>query len=141
MKKKTFKKILLTGGAVLMLLCITLAVHIYLVTRPKPVNEKTVFMARVDFHQDISQEDASKITAWLYRQQGVDHVLCNPESDIAVFTYRPARADADDIAQRLTADLHYNGQRFLPSKEQLKTGCPVAVNSFAYKLVKYFKNI
>lgn len=125
MKKRTVLKVVGIGLSVLLFLSIILAVHIYMVTRPEAATNKTVAMARLDFKQNIQQADADKITAWLYQQQGIDHVLCNSQSSIAVFTFHPVKANADNIVESLRSTLHYKVDRFMPSKEDMKKGCPV----------------
>jgi len=125
MKKRTWKTFALGALSVAGLLVILLAAHIYIVTRPKPIDANTRAMARIDILQPITQADADKITGWLYRQKGVDHVLVNPQSNIAVFTFFPVRTTANQVVSALKAQLPYKAQRFLPSGKALKSGCPV----------------
>ena len=141
MKKRTWKSIAFGVLAVFGLLVIVLSVHIYIVTRPKPINTGTRAMARIDIRQPITQADADKITAWLYRQKGVDHVLVNPESDIAVFTFFPIRTTADQVVRDFKASMPYKAERFIPSEEALKGGCPVASTSTTYKIYSWLKSI
>ena len=141
MTRKTIKKIALGALSFLALMIIVLAVHIYVVTRPK-VDEHTRIMARIDMNKYIDQQDADKITAWLYQQNGVDHVLCNPKTSIAVFTYSPLKANANSIAANLIANLNYpDAKRYIPSEAEMKGGCPVASTSFTYKAYSFIKHI
>ncbi len=89
-------KMVLTIAGVIAFLALVLAVHIYMVTRPR-TDVHARAMARIDLHQPIGRTDADSITAWLYRQKGVDHVLVNPKSAIAVFTFSPVLANAGQI--------------------------------------------
>lgn len=141
MKKQTLKKILWISFSSVLLLTAVLAVHIYMVTRPKAPDSTTRIMARFDFKQTINKYDADKITSWLYSKNGVDHVLCNDKSGIAVFTYYPVKANADKLLQQMKNDLHYNAARFMPSKEQMASGCPVAAGSFTSKVYHSFSNL
>jgi hypothetical protein len=141
MKKRTLKKILTGALSVFLLIVAILCVHIYIVTRPKAPTEHTRVMARVDFKQDINQEDAAKITAWLYKQKGVDHALVNPKSKIAIFTFFPVKADGNDIVKNLNTDLNYKAVRYIPTEADLKGSCPVSPNSFSYKFYKTIKQI
>jgi hypothetical protein len=142
MQKKTFKKIMTATLSVFMLLVLVLGIHIYVVTRVKPPSEHTRVMARVDFKQHLDQGDADKITAWLYQQKGVDHVLVNPKSQIAIFTYFPVRADANDIVQHLRSSLNYkNAERYILTASDLSKSCPVASTSFSYKVYNTIKHI
>ncbi len=133
---------MLSTGVVLLVLFLVLMIHIYVATRPKPMDERAVAMARIDIHQDITPADADKIGAWLYQQKGVDHVLCNPKTAIVVFTFHPVKVSANQIVTDFKASLNYPmATRFLPNAGDLKGGCPVASNSFSYKAYKFIKNI
>jgi hypothetical protein len=98
-------------------------------------------MARIDFKQDINQEDADKITAWLYQQKGVDHIFINTKTETAVFTFYPVKVSADQIAQDLRSTFHYKAERFMPNARDLKSGCPVSSNSISFKIYTSIKNI
>ena len=50
------KKILITTVSAVLLLIITLAVHIYMVSRPKAPDAFTMAMARIDIKQPINQD-------------------------------------------------------------------------------------
>jgi hypothetical protein len=123
MKKRTWKRIGLTVLSLFVLGLIVLAIHIYVVTRPG-VDARTRIMARIDIRQAIDGQDAEKITAWLYRQKGVDHVLVNPQSDIVIFTFAPMQNSAGRIVQDFKNSLPYKAERYLPAKEEMKGGCP-----------------
>ncbi len=120
---------------------LVLCVHIYIVTRPKAPDTHTIVMARIDIKQDIHEDEAQKITAWLYRQNGVDHVLCNPESDIVVFTFYPIKTSADTIVHQFKSNFNYDAARYVPSADELKGGCPVAATSMSYKTYSFIKKI
>ena len=128
MQKRKWKRIALTILSVMVLGVVVLAVHIYVVTRPR-VDATTRILARIDIKQDIDQADAEKITAWLYRQKGVDHVMVNPQTDIAIFSFAPLQNDADRIVADFTRQMPYKALRYKPSAEEMKSGCPVAANS------------
>jgi len=141
MKKETVKKILLWAGGIFVCLVLMLAVHIYLVTRPKAPDANTRIMARLDIKQPITQEDADHITSWLYDQKGIDHVLVNPKSQIAIFTFAPIKTNGDEIAKKFTAALHYDAVRYMPSEEEMMKGCPVKARSITAKVYKVFTHI
>lgn len=140
MKKVSLRKTLIYSASAFVLLSVALCLHIYLVTVPK-ADTHTVAMARIDFKQDINQQDADRITAWLYRQKGVEHVLCNPQTETAVFTFYPVKVSADRIAADLRSTLHYKAQRFVPSEKDLQSGCPVSSGSLSYKIYSSIKRI
>ncbi len=141
MKKKLVKKIAVYSASVLGLLVLILCVHIYLVTRPKAPDASTRIMARIDIKKQISQTDAEKITAWMYQQKGIDHVLVNPESDILVFTYSPLQTNANKVLADLKAGLQIPAERVVPTEAEMKSGCPVAPTSFSYKAYSFIKKI
>lgn len=128
MRNKWLKRILVAIGSVVFLLVITLVVHLYVVKASKAPDANTRIMARMDFGQDINAEDADKITTWLYQQKGIDHVLCNAATDIAVFSFYPVQTSADKVINDFKQNFDYKAERFLPSQDDLKKGCPVAVN-------------
>jgi len=141
MKKRTWQRLALAILSVTGLLMIVLAVHVYIVTRPRSIDASTRAMARIDILQPITQADADKITVWFYQQKGVDHVLVNPQSNIAVFTFFPVRTTANQVADNFKVHMPYKAERFIPSPEALKRGCPVASSSTMYNIYSWLKNI
>lgn len=140
MKTKKIKKILAWTGATLLMLLLVLAVHIWWVYRPK-IDANTKVMARIDIKQPINNQDAKKISTWLYQQQGVDHVLVNPDTRIVIFTFYPIKASGNSIAKSFKADLHYNSDRYMPTEQALASSCPVASSSFYFKVYKFIDHI
>jgi YD repeat-containing protein len=130
-----------TISAVVVLLALLLAVHIYVVTRPR-ADGRTRAMARIDLHQSISKTDADSITAWLYRQKGVDRVLVNPKSAIAVFVFSPVMTNANAIVRAFKASLPYSrAERYLPAGAQLKRGCPMTATPVTNKIYQFLKQL
>ena len=140
MKNNFFKKILIWGTSVTMFLAIVLAIHIYIVTRPK-TDAYTRVMARIDIKQQINQDDANKIATWLYQQQGIDHVLINPKTDIVIFTFSPLKTTANEVVSNFKSNLNYKAERFMPTQDELANSCPVATTSVTYKVYHFFKQI
>jgi len=138
--KKTIKKILLYGSATFLFLVLVLAVHIYFVYRPAP-DKNTRVMARIDIKQQITRNDANSITAWLYHQKGIDHVLVNPQTNIVIFTFYPVKTTGDQVVRSFKANFNLKAERFMPSDEQLKSSCPMAASSFTYKVYKLIAKI
>ncbi|MEO8414355.1 MAG: hypothetical protein ABI472_11880 [Ginsengibacter sp.] len=134
--KKLFKRILIAFG----FLTVVLAIHIYWVTRPKAVNPKTIVMARIDIKNSLNQQDADKIQTWLYQQNGVNHVLVNPTSKIAIFTFYPARASADAIVHKFQASFNYDAKRHVPTREEIANSCPALPDNLTQKISSYVKN-
>ncbi|HVM89195.1 MAG TPA: hypothetical protein VMT76_13480 [Puia sp.] len=126
--------------SVLLFLFIILALHVYLATRSR-IDAFTRIMERIDIRQPVNQQDAEKITSWLYRQNGVDHVLCNAKTGIVVFTFSPLKANGNDILKKFAAYLNYpDATRFTPSEKELQESCPAA-SSFTYKVYNYLKHL
>jgi hypothetical protein len=138
--KKTIKKILLYGSATFLFLVFVLAVHIYFVYRPAP-DANTRVMARIDIKQQITGDDANKISAWLYHQKGIDHVLVNPQTNIVIFTFYPVKTTGDKIAKDFKSNFSFKAERILPNEANLKNGCPVAASSYTYKFYKLITKI
>ncbi|HEY8928211.1 MAG TPA: hypothetical protein VIM55_03410 [Mucilaginibacter sp.] len=133
---KTLKKVLLYSLGTLLLLLAVLAAHIYYVYRPK-ADASTKVMARMDIKQQLTQEDVNKITAWMYHQKGIDHVLVSPESNIVIFTFYPVKTTGDQIVKDFKANFSFPAERFKPTAENLKSSCPVASTSYGYKIYKF----
>lgn len=141
MQKRTWKRIVLTAVAVTGTGIVVLAFHIWWVMRPR-VDAKTRVMARIDLHQPIRAADADQITAWLYRQKGVDHVFVNPQNEITLFTYSPLQNNANTITQNFCRQLDYpHAVRIVPSEAEMAMGCPVAGASLAYKVYRFVNHI
>lgn len=140
-KKNLVKRALKYAALTLLFLFVILVIHIVVVTRPR-VDRTTRVMARIDIHQSMTKSDADKTTAWLYQQNGVDHALCNPSTQIAIFTFSPIKANADNIAAKFREYLHYpNARRYVPTEKEMQGGCPVASTSFVYKTVKFLNHL
>jgi hypothetical protein len=102
-----------------------LVVHVYLETGHR-MGGAGLVMARIDLHQPIGRTDADSISAWLYRQKGVSHVVVNSQRAIALFTFAPAKNNANGIVRAFKASMPYGrAERYLPSAEIMKSGCPV----------------
>jgi len=140
MMKKTIKKILLYSLGTVLFLVLVLAVHIYFVYRPAP-NANTRVMARIDIKQPITQDEANKITSWMAHEKGIDHAVVNAQNQNVVFTFFPLKTTGDQVTKDFKSNFALKAERFIPSGEQMKSGCPVASTSYAYKIYKVISNI
>ena len=138
--KKTIKKILHYGAATFLFLAVVLAFHIYYYYRPAP-DASTKIMARIDIKQQINQAEANEIASWLCHQKGIDHVLVNPQTSIVIFTFYPVKTSGDQVVKSFKSNFNLKAERFMPSDEQLKNGCPMAASSFTYKVYKLVTKI
>jgi hypothetical protein len=142
MKKRTIKKIVIISLSSLLFLFAVLCIHIYVMMKPRPASEKTIAMARIDFKQDINQADADKITSWLYSQKGVQHVLCNQQTKIAIISFYPVKVNADKLTENLASSLNLKAVRFMPSQADMMKGCPaIASSSFSYKVYTFMNRV
>lgn len=141
MKLKKAKKILLGAISIFSILVAILVIHIYWVTRPKAPDNSTIAMARIDIKEPISEQSSHQITTWLYQQKGVDHVLINQSTRIAIFTYYPIKTNADEIVGNLKKSLSFKVERFVPNEAQMKSGCPINANSPSYIVSKYLNQL
>jgi|SRR3569833_933429 len=140
MKTKTIKKTAIWSVSTLLFLVIVTVAHIWWAYHPR-IDANTKVMARIDIKQPVGLADAGKISAWLYHQKGVDHVLVNPDSRIVVFTFYPIKASGNEIVKNFRADLHYAAGRFIPTQKALAGSCPMAGSSFYYKVYKFIDHI
>jgi hypothetical protein len=118
-----------------------LGIHIYMVTRPR-ADGHSRGMVRIDLHQRIDQGDADRIAGWLRRQRGVDHVLVNRGTAIAVFTYWPGTANPGLIMRAFRDSLPYSrAERYLPGAAEVSKGCPLRAAPVTNKVYEFFKQI
>src|SRR5579872_1164436 len=95
------KKVILWVGTLLQLLIAAVTIHVYLVMRPKAPDERTRIMARIDFSRRLTAADSAAVTSWLYRRDGVEHVLCNPAGKLVVFSFFAKRTSANRVINDL----------------------------------------
>ncbi|HEV2355650.1 MAG TPA: hypothetical protein VGR89_15490 [Puia sp.] len=120
---------------------VALAGHVYMVTHAQ-VDSRSRGMVRIDLHQPIGQADADRITAWLHRQKGVDHVLVSTRSAITVFTYSPLVANAGRIASAFRDSLPYSrAVRYLPSETEIKRSCPLRATPLTNAVYEFLKRV
>lgn len=135
------RKIFRITIGVFVFLSIVLAIHIYIVTRPKALDPQSLIMARIDIKDSIDTDDANKITSWLYQQKGINHVLVNPKTRIVVFTFFPVKTSGDQIVKNFQASFNYQATRYVPTEAEIQSGCPVISNPVGSKLYTYIKHI
>lgn len=141
MTKNKVNRIFKITMGVFLFLSVVLAIHIYIVTRPKAIDPHALVMARIDIKDPIGTDDASKITTWLYQQKGIDHVLVNPKSHIVVFTFFPVKTTGDEIVKNFQTAFNYQATRYMPTQEEIDNGCPVIGNPVGSKVYTYIKHI
>ena len=142
MKKNSIKRTLIWGGAIFAFLVLVLAVHIYVVTRPKVISPYSRTMARIDLHRPITQDDAANITAWLRQQKGVENAYVSPKSDKAIFLFFTAQTTGNKVVEDFKDQMHYDSAvRFLPKAGDYEKSCPVVAVAYTEKIAKFFRHI
>ncbi len=134
--KKLFNRIMLVFG----ILTMVLAIHIYWVTRPKAPDPHKIIMAEIDIKNHLNEDDAAKIQTWLYQQKGVNHVVVNPKTQIAIFTFYPAKASGDQIVHNFQTSFNYDAKRYVPTKEEMANSCPALPASVTDKISSFIKH-
>lgn len=134
--KKLFNRIMMIFG----FLTLVLAIHIYWVTRPKAPDPTTIVMAEIDIKNSLNQDEADRIKTWLYQQKGVNHVVVNPNTQIALFTFYPAKVSGDEIVHNFQTSFSYDAKRYVPTKEEIANGCPALPPSFTEKISSFIKH-
>lgn len=128
MKISLFKKVLLAAAAVLVIGGAVLGVHIYQVTKLKPMDPNAIALARIDFKGPISEEAASQCYTWFVAQPGVNRIQLNRQYQNAVLAYYPTRLNATNLIDSFIHVFKVDAARFQPSKAEMMKGCPVAFN-------------
>lgn len=136
MTKKTRRNVIRGVLITASLLVLVLVVHIYLV-RKSPVNPDKVVMARLDIEQKITAQNANQIHTWLYNQKGVQNVLVNPTSKIAIFTYYPSKVSGESIVSNFKKALPFAIKQYIPSQKEMESGCP-AIGGGIFKTVGFY---
>jgi hypothetical protein len=142
MKKSTIKRTLLWSVSVFLFLVLVLAVHIYVVTRPKVISPYSRTMVRIDMHQPINQHDADTIYSWLVKQKGMDKAYVNLKADKVFFLFFTTQNKGSDIVQNFKEQLHYDSaQRYMPTSAEYQTSCPVVAVQYTDKIARFFRHI
>lgn len=135
MRKKLIKIGAWTFG-VLFALFIVLAVHIYSVTKPVYYDNNDLQLARIDFRQDLDAAEASKVRSFVMAMPGVQNVMFNEHDRTLVYGYTLGQQTSENVFTSLMRSGDYKAVRFIPTEEQMASGCPMGggnKNSFVYR--------
>ncbi|MGY6559298.1 MAG: heavy-metal-associated domain-containing protein [Nitritalea sp.] len=137
------KKIILGAVAIVFLLVATLAVHIYLVTKPKqevPGKLNHQAMIRIEFPEALDSLKGKDIHAFVSQVEGVRTARMNADAGHVVLIYDQRKTAPADIAQLINADFNAGATVFKPSDEMLAQSCPaINKNSLTYRLGAFFQ--
>lgn len=105
-----------------------LGAHIYWVTRPHQPDAQTLVLVRLDFPKPITASERPDMLQWFNRQPGIHKSVCEPPNQQLVFGYYPAQTNANQVVQDFNAHFNQSARRYLPSTQQMKSGCPIGRN-------------
>lgn len=141
MKRKHWKILLVSVGSTFLLLTTILAIHIYMVTRPKPSQDPRLRqLARLDVISDIDSTDVPKLQSIVAKMEGVRTVKYAANESAVIFEFDPSKQNTEAVAESLSQN-GYTVQKFKVSSSQMNKGCPVMdKSSISYRLGKYFQS-
>ncbi|MBW3468440.1 heavy-metal-associated domain-containing protein [Arthrospiribacter ruber] len=134
------KRILL-GAIFLMLFLIgTLAVHIYMVTKPKSGAIPSLTMSRFDFPSSLEETTGESIKEFLKNQEGIKDVRVNFSNGHVICLYDRQKHSPHDLVLAINNELMQEASLYQPSDEMLAQSCPaIDKNSLTYKLGAFFQ--
>jgi hypothetical protein len=139
MKSKIIKTASIIAG-VFFALVIILAVHIYMVTRPKSTN--MIQLSRLDFKQTIDSAEANKITGFVGHLPGVQKAYFNPADSVLIYGYIVGKQNSTTVYDDLMAYGHYKAVKFVVDPAMVAKGCPVFdKSSFTYRISAFLSKI
>jgi hypothetical protein len=134
------KKILITVTAVFLCLVSILAVHIYLVTRPKPGAITSLSMGRVDFESPLDSLEASSIVSKVRQLDGIKDVRMNSAAGHMICLYDRKSWSGDELTSWIVDEFSVQASFFRPTEEMLSQSCPaIDKSSLTYRLGAFFQ--
>lgn len=127
MNKKLLKRITAVVGLTLALFTIVLVIHIYKVTNKKITDPQAIALARIDFKQQFSEQEAFKFKSWFAQQPGIYKASFTPENNNGIIAYYPTKANPNNLIQNFLKTFKLQANRYMPSKEDMMKGCPVKI--------------
>ncbi len=141
MKRTKLKKTIIWLGAITVSLFIVLIIHIAMVTDHKNNDSRARQLSRIDFKQKIDAKEANNIRAFVAKMPGVESTYFNVENGILIYTYQVEKQNSQNVYEQLMSSGKYKAERYVVSKEEAQSGCPVSPNSITYKVTAYLANI
>ncbi|UCS91543.1 heavy-metal-associated domain-containing protein [Echinicola marina] len=135
------KRILIGAAALMAILVITLAVHIYLVTNDRPKGPNWT-MSQIDFNEDLDSMRMEEIKTDLLEIDGMRDVRVNRTSDYLIVLYDRKKHSPHDLVDGVNKNYQLQSTLFQPSEEQLAASCPaIDKKSLTYMVGSYFENL
>lgn len=142
MNKKLILKISGALAAILVILFIVLVVHVGKVTIAKKNDKRNRQLSRIDFKEDINEEQASAIKGYVASLEGVCGVNMNAGSDILTYMYDPSKQTSENVFTQLISTTHYKAEKYVVNNADIAKGCPAfAEKGGLSKAVLYCANM
>lgn len=142
MTKRKLIKAAIWSFSILLVLVITLAVHIYIVTRPKIDDPRIRQLSRIDFFVKPDSVQANQIKSEVLHMKGVDAAYFNVPDGILVYSYNPNDQNSVQVYLDLMKKGGYKAKRYVVDAAALAKGCPVLDKStLTYRLGAFFQKL
>ncbi len=137
------KKILLISFSTAIVLIGALVSHIYVSTETVQNDLRVRQMSRIDFKEPIDSLEAQTIKNTVNSLPGVENSFFNIKDGIFVYGFEPAKQTDENVMNKIMSIRKFKAERYLPSAENLASGCPVVGDkkSFTYRSYVYFSNL
>lgn len=135
-----FKRIVFGLVCFFMFLVAVLAVHIYMVTKPKVGSISSLTLSRIDFPEKFDSLDGISIKEHLAKIEGIKDVRVNFSSSHIVCLYDRKEFSGSELVNMINFHFSQSAELFQPSEEMLSQSCPaIDKNSLTYKLGEFFQ--
>jgi hypothetical protein len=142
MKRNLILKFLLGIAAIAILMISTLAIHIYMVTKPNAEYHTNWQLSRIDFEAPIDSVQAHVAISSIKRIEGVQRAILNAEAGTLVFAFDPQQYSSEKIYTHFQKMGFANTSLFIPTEDQLATSCPIMdKTSISYRIGVFFQNL
>ncbi|UJP67131.1 heavy-metal-associated domain-containing protein [Mongoliitalea daihaiensis] len=136
------KRIVIGLTAVFFVMIATLAVHIYMVTRPAPGAISTITMGRIDFHDSLDSLQSHQILNQTRTLEGVKDVRMNRSDGFLICLYDRNKWSGEELTDWIVNEFTVSASFFRPSEELLAQSCPaIDKTSLTYQLGAFFQRI
>ncbi|MBL7999462.1 MAG: hypothetical protein JNL32_12600 [Candidatus Kapabacteria bacterium] len=125
-RTRSLRRILMLSSLACVVFCGIALVHIYMVV---PADDgyvnSDIQLARIDFKQPLETEEFDRIEGFVRSQHGVTQTYFNKNDRILVYAFHNSQQNSADVFRALSQNTPFKAERFIPSQESMKNGCPV----------------
>lgn len=134
------KKSLLFIFAAFSIWVISVGLYFYLIPAAPLTPTEQMQLSRIDFKQELSAEQGDSLRAFVATLPSVKSSYFNDADNILVYTYTVGAQNSKAVFEAIQSVFNYQGERYLVSTEQAKSGCPISQDrrDFSYRFVNYF---